>query len=487
MSGHADTLAETQAGIAQEAPAPKGVGGRFSPAGFSWSLFEFARNPYYMLIVVFVFPTYYAGAVIGDPVRGQAVMAGAMGWAGVVCAFTAPLLGAIMDRGGRRMPLMAVFLACVSLCAVALWWAKPHGAEHGWGLSEAQVIAILVVAYASYTWSEVMHNAMLPQAGRRDALSGISGLGLGLGQLGATFCLLLFLLASLFRDQLGLSRETFDLERGVGPFAGIWLALFVAPFFLFMPDGAPPGGTWSGAAKTMIFGESGFNPVGRIMVFVRHIRGLLREHPRVMQYLVARIIYADGVTAVLALGGVYTAGVLGWSLPEILIYAIWGTFWGFIGGVFVVGALDRALGPRRAILVELAVLGFAVTMAMSVTQTYILYGLVPVEGVLHGAGLFDTLADVFYLGCIALVSLSAVACISSSRAMLVYIAPRDRISEFFGLYMISATATVWLGPMLTKIATEISQDQRIGFSPVLGLLLVGGLLMLLVKDPPKPE
>lgn len=486
MSAHPDTLAETQAAVAEEAPGKKGVGGRWAPAGLSWALFEFARNPYYMLIVVFVFPTYYAGAVIGDPVRGQAVMAGAMGWAGVVCAFTAPLLGAIMDRGGRRMPLMGVFLACVSVCAFSLWWAKPGGQE-GFALGEAQVIAILVIAYATYTWSEVMHNAMLPQAGRRDALSGISGLGLGLGQLGATFCLLLFLLASLFRDQLGLDRETFMLERAVGPFAALWLAVFVAPFFLFVPDGAPPGGTWTGSAKRMIFGESGFNPARRVMVFVGHIRGLFAEHPRVMHYLAARIIYADGVTAVLALGGVYTAGVLGWSLPEILMYAIWGTFWGFIGGVFVVGALDRALGPRRAILVELALLGFAVTMAMSVTQSYILYGLVPVEGVLHAAGLFDTLADVFYLGCIALVSLAAVACISSSRAMLVHIAPRERISEFFGLYMISATATVWLGPMLTKIATELSNDQRIGFSPVLGLLLVGGLLMLGVKEPPKQE
>jgi MFS transporter, UMF1 family len=135
------------------------------------------------------------------------------------------------------------------------------------------------------------------------------------------------------------------------------------------------------------------------------------------------------------------------------------------------------VGPRRAIIIELVLLCIAVTLALSVTQTSILYGLVRVEGVLHGGPFFNTLADVFYLCVIALVSIGAVSAISSSRALLVAIAPRERISEFFGLYMISATATVWLGPLLTNIATEASGDQRIGFSPVLGLLLLGLVLM----------
>jgi MFS transporter, UMF1 family len=286
---------------ASDEALPKGVGGKWSPAGFSWALFEFARNPYYMLIVVFVFPTYFAGAIIGDPVEGQAVVAGAMSWAGLACAFTAPLLGAIMDRGGRRMPLMAVFLAIVSLCAFSLWWVRPGGE----GLSVGQVVPILVLAYASYTFSEVMHNAMLHQAGRRSALSDISGLGLGLGQLGASLCLVAFLIASLLRTEE--MRADFVVERIVGPFAALWLAVFVIPFFIWMPDGAPEGGSWGRSARRMIFGESGFNPLRRIGVFGAYLRGLFREHPRIMHYLIARIIYADGITAVLSLGGVYTA------------------------------------------------------------------------------------------------------------------------------------------------------------------------------------
>ncbi|MEZ5937214.1 MAG: MFS transporter [Hyphomonadaceae bacterium] len=484
-SGGAASRSAAEAAFAQrEERLRKGVGGKWSPAGLAWSLFEFARNPYYMLVVVFVFPSYFSQAVIGDPVKGQAVIAGAIGWAGIVCALTAPLLGAIMDRGGRRMPLMAFFLAMVSLCAFSLWWVKPGAG----GLGVAEVVPILVVAYSTYTYSEVMHNAMLHQAGRADALSEISGLGLGLGQLGASFCLIAFLIASLFRDQLGISREAFHLERSVGPFAAVWLAVFAIPFFLFVPDGKPADGSWGRATRAMMLGETGFNPVKRVLVFVRYLRSLVRDYPRIMHYLFARIIYADGVTAVLSLGGVYTAGVLGWSLPEILLYAIWGTFWGFVGGVFVVGRLDNWLGPRRAIIAEVSFLCLAVTLAVSVTKTSILFGLIPVTGVLHGGALFNTLSDVFYLGVIAMVSMAAVSCISSSRSFLVRIAPKERISEFFGLYMISATATVWLGPMLTKIVTEMSGDQRIGFSPILGILFVGLALMLTVPaDTGEPD
>jgi len=65
--------------------------------------------------------------------------------------------------------------------------------------------------------------------------------------------------------------------------------------------------------------------------------------------------------------------------------------------------------------------------------------------------------------------------------MIVVLAPKDRVAEFYGLFAISSTATVWLGPFLTSWATRASNDQRIGFSPVLALLAVGLALMLTLK------
>jgi UMF1 family MFS transporter len=504
------------------------VGGVMAPAGFSWALFEFARNPYYMMIVIYVFPTYFSQVVVGDPVLGQALIFQATKWAGIICALTAPFLGAMMDRGGRRKPWMAVFLGSLCVSGVALWWSQPGGA----GLGIVLTMVFLVFGFVGYTYSEMMHNAMLRSAGRPDALSQISGTGLALGQLSSALCLGTLVVVAAVAPALGRIEGDFVLQRAVGPFVAVWLVVFVAPFFIYMPDGAPAGGTWRKAAieiarairpkqprpawrwyapcfivlgllifilfydvlgsanwpialaLAIILGAAASLPVApRIAAYLGRY---LRESPDAMKYLAARLIYADGLTALLAGGGVYTAGMLGWDTSEQALYGIYGSIFGFIGGLFLAGPLDRALGARRAIIVELGVLCLAVMVALSVTRESILFGLIPSGQVLYDGPYFNTFSDVFYLGMVAIIAMSSTALISSSRYFLIVLAPKERISEFFGLFALSGTITVWIGPMLIEFATRQSGDQRIGFSPVLLLFGVGLLLMLTLK-PAKGE
>ncbi len=464
------------------APPEAAQGGMWSPAGFSWSLFEFARNPYYFLVVIYVFPPYFASAVVGDAVRGQALIAGSIELAGYVCALTAPLLGAMMDRSGRRKPVLAFFIASLALCSATLWFAMPGEA----GLPIALIVPLLSLGYISYTYSEVMHNAMLPLAGRPSSLSSISGLGLSLGQAGAVVGLLAIVVLSLAPQLIGLPEGRMDLiARGIGPVTAVWLVVLMVPFFLWMPDGAPAGGSWTRAGRDILLGGAGENLFSRIGVFVRYIRDLFRQHPRAMKFLIVRMIYADGVTTLLSLGGVYTAGVLAWGQTELALYGIWGSFFGVIGGVFGGSFMDKVFGPRRAIIVELILLSCGVLLAISVSQESILFGLIPANQTVNSLPFFSQLYELAYLGAIAFVAIFATAIISSSRYMLVRVAPAGRVSEFFGLYMMAATATVWLGPLLVRLATTASGDQRIGFAPVPGLLIIGAVLMLaMVRGPP---
>ncbi len=459
------------------------TGGMWAPAGFSWSLFEFARNPYYFLVVIYVFPPYFAAAVVGDAVRGQALIAGSIELAGYICAFTAPLLGAMMDRSGKRKPVLAVFIGLLAVCSATLWFAEPGGA----GLPIGLIVPLLSLGYVSYTYSEVMHNAMLPLAGRRSSLSAISGLGLSLGQAGAVVGLVAIVVLSVAPQIIGLPEGRMDLiARGIGPVTAVWLVVLMVPFFLYMPDGAPAGGSWTRAGRDILFGGEGENLFSRIGVFARYIVSLFKQHPQVMKFLIVRMIYADGVTTLLSLGGVYTAGVLAWGQTELALYGIWGSFFGIIGGFFGGSFMDKIFGPRRAIIVELVLLSLGVLTAISVSQESIFFGLVRADQTINGLPFFSQLYEVAYLGAIAFVAIFATAIISSSRYMLVRIAPAARVSEFFGLYMMAATATVWLGPLLVRLATTASGDQRIGFAPVPFLLATGAILMvLLVRSPPE--
>ena len=473
---------------ASDARAESRVGGVLAPAGFSWALFEFARNPYYMLIFTYVFPPYFAQFVIGNPVEGQATVSEATKWAGIIGALTSPALGAMMDRGGRRKPLMAVFLCMLMISGVSLWWSMPgstdaqgifHAPAAGLGL--VGTMSFLVFGYVGYSYSEMMHNAMLRSAGRPDALSRISGVGLGLGQLSSALCLSGLAIIALSVPSLGEASTGYVLQRGTGPFVAFWMLIFVIPFFLYVPDGAPEGGSWSQAAREVFSKGGKVDPIGTVTGIVSYLRGLFRAFPETMKYLVACLLYKDGLIALLGLGGVYSSGVLGWGFVESVLYGIWASIFGTIGGVFLAGFMDRKFGVRRAIIIQLSIMCAAVVIALGVTQDAIFYGLIPAGFQVHALPVFNSLSDVFYLFLIAVIAAVATANISSSRYMMIVLAPKERLSEFFGLFALSSTATVWLGPMLTEFATRVSQNQRIGFSPVLLLLAIGLALMLTLK------
>ncbi len=464
------------------------VGGMWAPAGFSWALFEFARNPYYMLIVTYVFPPYFAQYIVGDPVMGQAAVSDATAWAGVIGALTAPLLGAMMDRGGPRKPLMSVFIGMLAVSGLSLWWALPGKVDTtgvfqppagGWG--QTGTMMFLVLGFVGYSYSELMHNAMLRGSGHQAALSQISGAGIGLGQLSSAICLGGLAVVALAMPALGQESSGYLLQRGAGPFVALWLLAFVLPFFIYVPDGAPSGGSWLGAARAVFSKDGKLNPLAAATGVFAYFKKLFGLFPETMKYLLACLIFKDGIIALLSLGGVLSSGVLGWNIVENVLYGIWASVFAAIGGLWLAGVMDRAYGPRRAIMLQLGLLILVMAIALGTTQQSILYGLIPASQIVHGAGVFDSLADVFYLAMIAAVAALAAANISASRYMIVVLAPKDRVAEFYGLFAMSSTATVWLGPLLTGWATRASGDQRIGFSPVLVLLAIGLALMFTLK------
>jgi UMF1 family MFS transporter len=483
-------------------PNPR-VGGVMAPAGLSWALFEFGRNAQYMLIVTYIFTPYFALNLVGGEAAGFAAVAEATTWAGVIGAITAPMLGAMMDRGGKRKPLMAVFVAMIAISSFSLWWAMPgtftpNPADPAnptftpptEGLGAAGTMAFLVLGYVGYTYSELMHNAMLRTAGRPESLSAISGAGIGLGQLSAGLLLMIVVAVAIVAPQLGANENGAVLQRAVGPVVAVWLLIFVTPFFIYTPDGAPAGGSWKTAARDLFTREGKFDVFASVRGLVDYVGGLFRQFPEVMKYLVAALIFKDAISALLALGGPYAQNVLKWEVAEMGLYGIWASLFGAVGGIWIAGWLDRKVGPRRAIMLQLGLLCVTMLMALGITHDSILYGLVPAGQTILPTGLFGSLADVTFLLVIAVVAALAAANISAARYMVITLAPKERVSEFFGLFALSSTATVWLGPLLVTLTTNWAKDAfrddpvtavRVGFSPVLVVLLAGLALMFLLK------
>ena len=470
-----------------------GKGGALGKTGFAWAIFEWARNPYYILIVIYIFAPYFARDIIGADMlasgelaglapdealaaanaRGQATIATVTKWAGVIAALTAPFLGAALDRGGPLKPILAFFLGSIVVCSALLWFAQPGGA----GLPVPAIMALLVVAYVSYTYSEVTHNAMLSVAGEPRRLAMISGLGLGLGNGAATLIFLaialLFVLPATVgwpfaQAQFGIDLARFEHARLAGPICAVWLALFSIPFFLNARDPGRPGASWTKALR------DGARSVVRTLREAAHYREL-------MKFLLARMFYADGMAALLALGAVYVALFLDWNFLEMLCYAIFASACAFAGGIFG-GWLEEKVGVKRALMLEIVGMIVVGLIQLSITQDSLFLGLV--ENVeMWDSLIFPTLSDLTYLALISVIAVTATASISSSRTMLVTLAPPGRSGEFFGLYAIAGTITVWMGPLLVEQFTLLSGDQRIGMLSINLLFAVGLAVLLTVRTP----
>ena len=475
----------------------RGTGGALGKTGFAWAVFEWARNPYYILIVIYIFAPYFARDIIGADLlasgeldglaaedaqaaanaRGQATIASVTKWAGFIAALTAPFLGAALDRGGRLKPILAIFLGAITICSALLWFAMPGGQ----GLSVPVIMTLLVIAYVSYTYSEVTHNAMLSVAGEPRRLAMISGLGLGLGNLAASLIFiaiaLLFVLPALVgwpfaEAQFGVDLTKFEHARLAGPVCAAWLAGFSIPFFLNAKDPGTPGASWPKAFR------EGAKSVIRTVREAAHYREL-------MKFLLARMFYADGMAALLALGAVYVALFLEWNFLEMLCYAIFASICAFGGGIFG-GWLEEKVGVKRALALEIVAMIVTGLAQLSITQESLFLGLVANFEVWDGI-IFPSLSDLAYLGLISIIAVTATASISSSRTMLVALAPEGRSGEFFGLYAIAGTITVWMGPLLVEQFTLWSGDQRIGMLSINLLFLVGVATLLSVRMTRRPD
>ncbi|MGD9981593.1 MAG: MFS transporter, partial [Hyphomonadaceae bacterium] len=167
---------------------------------WSWALFEWARNPWVLLGTIYVFAPYISNVVIGDPVRGQALIASWHTTAGIIIALTAPFLGAATDRMGRRKPLFAVCVASLALFIGVKWFALPDEQ----GLPLWAIGAATTAAGVAFVYTEVLHNAMLTRAAPPGVLSRVSGLGLALGNAASVLLLVVVLVTMAVPGQVPL-------------------------------------------------------------------------------------------------------------------------------------------------------------------------------------------------------------------------------------------------------------------------------------------
>jgi UMF1 family MFS transporter len=376
------------------------------------------------------------------------------------------VLGGIADARGRGKPWIAVFGALLVIGSSLMWIGKP---------GDPSVILPLLIAYAIATigveFATVFNNAMMPSLVPPEKIGRLSGTGWATGYIGGILSLVLvlgFLAANPdtgrtlfgFIPSFGLDVASHEGDRITGPLTGLWFVVFVLPMFLLTPD----------------FPSK--RPVREALrEGLRELRQTLGELPRrksMAAFLLANMVYTDGLVSLFAFGGIYAAGTFGWHTIQIgtfgILLAIAGAFGAWIGG-----KLDDKLGPKRVITGALLMLLLSIIAILLVDRDSILF--IKVTPPVPGGGLFAAPAEKAYLvlGCV--IGMMGGPLQAASRTLLIRMAPKDRIAQYFGLFALTGKVTSFVGPLLIGIVTAVTASQKAGMA-VLVVFFVAGLALL---------
>ena len=440
---------------------------------WGWMFFDWAAQPFFTVVTTFIFGPYVVSRMVENPAAGQAAWATSIAVAGIFIALLSPVLGSIADKTGPRKPWIGIFAILKIGALLCLWFSAP-------GSSLTWVLTLFIIATVAAEFSIVFNDSMMSHVVPQKDIGRVSNTAWGLGYAGGMIVLimvLLFMAASPDSGKtllgnapiLGLDPAKGEDARVTTPFAALWYFVFILPMFFFTPDKADTSVSFNYAVK------EGLSEL-------KDTYKEVRERAGVFKFLIARMIYQDGLSALLALGGIFAAGMFAWQTTELGIFGILLNIVA-IPSCIIAGRLDIKFGTKRIIMICIILLIFATLGVISTGPGFTLYGLIQFEEV-TSTGLFSTPAEKAYIFFCLFIGVAFGPIQASSRSYLAKSVLPEESGRYFGLYALVGRATSFVAPAMVGAITAITDSQRAGMSVIIVFLVVG---MLIMATAPRPR
>ncbi len=347
-----------------------------------------------------------------------------------------PVVGALADRSAHKRQMLAAAAFTGSGATIAM--AFVTGGRYLLGG------ALFVVANIAFSVSIVVYNSFLPQLAGPDERDAVSSRGWAIGYLGGGLLLALNLVALTILDN-HTDQRTLDVARWSIVSAGVWWAAFTLLPLRRLRSRPPQADAGRGRVLT-----DGFRQLWRTL------RGL-RAYPLTLFFLLAFLIYNDGVQTVITQASQYGKEELHLTQSTLVITVLVVQFLAFFGAL-ALGALAQRIGAWKTVLISLLL------WTVVVVAAFWLPAGAPVPFMLLGAGIGVVLG-----GSQAL-----------SRSLFAQLIPAGRQAEYFGFYEISDRGTSWLGPLAFGLVFQLTNSYRVGVVSLLIFFVVGFALLLAV-------
>jgi len=402
---------------------------------FNFALYDFANSAFTTIIITFIFATYFAKEIAPNPVLGQSYWGWTIGITGFLIAIIGPIVGSFADKKNR----IVFFIRCFSLLCILftalLWFSKPSPSYL------LYTLVIVGIANLFYELSLIFYNSLLKDISTDKNLGKSSGFGFALGYIGGIVILLISIKLFIDTDSLpfGLIKEESQNIRAIALLVSIWFLIFSIPFLFFIIKSKKK-------VKKNVSSD------------LRDLKKILwnKKISVLGKFLIARMLYADGLNAIIVMGGIFAVGVFNLEIKDLLKLSVLMNITAFIGAS-VGGVVNDKYGSKIVIIFSLIGLIFS---SIAILFTF-------------------SASTFFFLAAINGLFIGPIQ--SASRVVITSMLNKNNQGKGFGLFATSGKLTSFLGPLLVSTVTFLTSSQRIGFSAAIILLLSGLIILLNIR------
>ena len=387
-------------------------------------MYDFANTIFAMNVISLYFVLWVTVDMKGGDILYSWVLSGSM----LLAAISSPIMGAVSDRLGRRMPFLIAFtLICCVFTALI-------------GVANKLFLGLLFFAIANFCYqiAAIFYNALLPQVSDKGQIGRISGYGTALGYCGTIAGLLLVRPIVL----------KYGRQAAFIPTAVLFI-LFSLPCFLFVKDRSV-----NKKNKFELQIRKTFRKIKETFVHIR-------KYPGLFNFLIASFIALNAINSIIIFMSVYTKKVIGFTDTEITNFYIVSTIFAILGS-FITGFITDRLGSKRTLSIVLGLWCISVFLAAISFSKTVFWIVGPLTGICLGATW------------------------TSARALVVDLSPPQIVGEVFGFYGLTGRFAAIIGPLIWGLTVWV-----FGFLGILkyrlaifSLLLFLGLGYLFLRKVP---
>jgi UMF1 family MFS transporter len=404
----------------------------------TYSIFEAGDSGWSLIVLSLYFGTFMQ--VVLHQKGSSFVWATTVG--ALIIAVLSPVLGAAADHSGRRQPYLRVFVAGVVLCTGALFFVR----------SLPLVFTLFILAYICVNGAFAFFSSMLPVVSNAKNVAMIISMTVGVGYAGNLFTI----------GAMTVIAPTDELSYRVFlAIAVIYLLVAIPPMFL-SPD-------FKQRSTARLDLKAAYRRIGATLKESR-------QHKHLFRFLIADFLYENAVASTIVLMGLYARNVMGFAASEVVQVFGPAIAVAMLSAWFIFGPLVKRIGPKRAVLVDLAIwiLLFAVTLTI---QPHLTFTFGP---------LTLTSSQLFKIVAAPLAGLGLAGVWSSSRVLMTSFIPAEKSGEFWGLYNLSGRTASVVGDGTVAIILTLYAESTLGYQLAIVALAIyvflGAMIIFTLPD-----